>query len=325
MTTDEVVQAAQSLYGLLLTRTPKKMNSTTDDVYLLEADRRYILRVGMPTETRENATFQNGVLGALARQPLGFAVPTPLPSTRGELIETIAYGGSVRYVRLMSYVAGHPVSSFDPGPALLDDVGASLARLHRAMASCDVSDAGQEIVWSVDRAMYLRPSISALRNEELRALVTRTFANFEENVLPRLATLRRQIIHSDFNPFNVLVESIESNKVSGVIDFGDMTSGPVIQDLAVAASRHCNPHDPVPRILDICAGYATVTPIRQEEAAVLFDLICLRSAVRVIHWTHEAAKTGQSLDADIEANEIALLRNLLNSSAREVMKEHFLA
>ena len=55
-------------------------------------------------------------------------------------------------------------------------------------------------------------------------------------VAPRLARLRQQVIHNDWNDYNVLVAPGRSaaREVVGVVDFGDMVWSPVVADLAVA-------------------------------------------------------------------------------------------
>jgi ethanolamine-phosphate phospho-lyase len=57
--------------------------------------------------------------------------------------------------------------------------------------------------------------------------------HFRELVLPILPNLRTSIIHNDANEWNLLVQR---GAISGIIDFGDITWAPLINELAIAIS-----------------------------------------------------------------------------------------
>jgi Ser/Thr protein kinase RdoA (MazF antagonist) len=102
-----------------------------------------------------------------------------------------------------------------------------------------------------------------------------------------------------------------------VIDFGDLTLGPMVNDLAVAASRHANPNDPLPDILAVTSGYKSALALEVEEAKALFDLICLRFAMRLTIWAGRATSVGETLSREIEEPEVKALAALLKPNARE--------
>jgi Ser/Thr protein kinase RdoA (MazF antagonist) len=174
----------------------------------------------------------------------------------------------------------------------------------------------RHLVWSIGSAPSLRPLVGLLETPRTRDLAERAFENFERNALPLIGQFRRQIIHCDFNGNNVLVDAPDARRICGVIDFGDLTCGPLAHELAVAASRHCAPDDPVPGILWFCSGYASAIPLQPAEARALFDLICLRPAMRMAFWAGEAAKAGGLLTPEIEFPEASILANLLDTDAR---------
>ena len=60
--------------------------------------------------------------------------------------------------------------------------------------------------------------------------------NFEARVLPVLPRLHRQPVHNDLNPHNIVVDAIQHQRISGIIDFGDLTLTARINDLAIAAA-----------------------------------------------------------------------------------------
>ena len=62
-----------------------------------------------------------------------------------------------------------------------------------------------------------------------QARARRILQGFASQTLPRLEALRGQIIHGDVHPYNLLIDDAA---LSGVIDFGDMVHGALVQDLA---------------------------------------------------------------------------------------------
>lgn len=313
----DIRDLARELYGLDLASDPERLYGTGDDIFLLRAGEKFILRIAIADETLANLAFQNEVLGRLSRRSLGFALPEIVPSAEGRETETVAFAFGSRLVRLCTYVPGHSVSSITPSAALLEEVGRSLAALDLALSDIPCRPPPQKLVWSIATALDLRPHIDLLASPATRALLKAAFDNFERRVLPLMGRLRHQIIHGDFNANNVLIASPDSGRVAGVIDFGDLTFGPLVNDLAVAAARHCIPEDPLPGILALCSGYGSKARLLPEEADALFDLICLRAAMRIAYWASQAARLGERLGAEIEEPAAATLAFLLETDARE--------
>ncbi len=59
---------------------------------------------------------------------------------------------------------------------------------------------------------------------------------FTEHVLPRLGSVRAQVIHNDYHLYNVLVAPDDHERIVGIIDFGDMVHAPLVGELATAAA-----------------------------------------------------------------------------------------
>lgn len=113
--------------------------------------------------------------------------------------------------------------------------------------------------------------------------VARAIDDFERNVVPRLDSLRRQVIHGDANPENVLLD--EDRRVSGLIDFSDSVNAPLIFDAAIAASYLRSP-EPLALISPFIDAYHAVLPVRADETEVLFDVVRARLAttISILHW-----------------------------------------
>ncbi len=87
-------------------------------------------------------------------------------------------------------------------------------------------------------------------------------------------------IHNDANEHNVLVE--DDGTVSGLIDFGDVVWTARVCGLAVAGAYAMQGQpDPARAVVPVVRGYHEVTPLREDELAVLFELMRVRLLMSV--------------------------------------------
>jgi Ser/Thr protein kinase RdoA (MazF antagonist) len=90
------------------------------------------------------------------------------------------------------------------------------------------------------------------------------FARF--TVAPRLATLRATVIHNDANDWNVLVDSADQDRISGLIDFGDALHAPLIAEIAIASAyAGLDQADPIGAAASIARGFHAEYPLLEEE------------------------------------------------------------
>jgi Ser/Thr protein kinase RdoA (MazF antagonist) len=110
----------------------------------------------------------------------------------------------------------------------------------------------------------------------------RVLARFADDVRPRLDTLRSQTVHNDFNPHNLLVSPVDSDEIAGVIDFGDMVRGPLVQDLATASAYQIPPRGhPLEGAARVASAFDAVYPLSTDELEILPDLIKTRLALSI--------------------------------------------
>ncbi len=183
-------------------------------------------------------------------------------------------------VRACGFMPG--TASIDPleldGGALYD-YGATVARLARALRSFFDPAAGRVLLWDVQHALALRPMADAIDDPVHRALVDGVLDRFERDVVPVLPLLRSQVIHGDVTLDNALVDA--RGRISGIIDFGDMSHSALVCDLSSALeslSQGRDGDDVVPMAMRIVDGYRSVTPLESEELQVLPDLVAARLA-----------------------------------------------
>jgi 4-aminobutyrate aminotransferase-like enzyme/Ser/Thr protein kinase RdoA (MazF antagonist) len=208
------------------------------------------------------------------------------------------------FVRLFERVHGRR-----GGPELPDDAvrdfGATQARLALALRGFFHPAAGRELLWDLAHAARLRPLVQAIGDVGHRRVVEAVLDRYDERVAPRWPHLPAQVVHGDFHLDNVLVG--DNDRVSGIVDFGDIFFTAAVADLAVAVASvmRGRSRDDVFRVARIMVdGYASRSPLEPEELLVLGDLVATRlaaivaiSAWRVARYPENAAYI-QSSDTD---------------------------
>ena len=142
-------------------------------------------------------------------------------------------------------------------------------------------------MWDVRNAASLEELLPHVRDRDLRKLCELRLRRFGNVIAPRLERLRSQVIHNDMNPSNVLVDRADVNRVSGVIDFGDMVYSRLVNDVAIAAAYFCRvEEDPFRDVLELLDAYTDTLPLTEDEVAVLPDMILTRhlTTVMITHW-----------------------------------------
>ncbi len=253
--------------------------------------REYVLKIANAAEDPTVTEFQIEALLHIAdyvkRNGTPISAPEVLRTRDGETHTIINLDGASHVARVVSYVAGVPVGERMPSRLLGRNMGSYLAHLGSALREFKHPGSQQSLLWDVQQALSLRELVVHVSKEDVRAEVARSLDDFEAFAWPGLGALRRQVIHSDFNPDNVLTHAAEPDVVAGVIDFGDMLEAPLIADVAIAAA-YLRPDegDPLALMAEFVAGYTSVTPLEAGELKILFELIRARlcASIVLLYW-----------------------------------------
>ena len=219
------------MYGLTVSARP--LPSERDQNFYLRdaAGAEFVLKIASAAEDRASLKLQNNAIEHLAAHNLFPAEMHVHRTHAGESIATVNGLGSQRhFVRLLNYLPGKPLGDVRPhSPELLHSLGAFLGKMDAALADFSGPVPERDLKWDVRRAgEVIRAHLPDINGAERQALVAHFLALFETEAGPCLSTLRPQLIHNDANDYNVLVEN---GHVNGIIDFGDMLSGPPLYDL----------------------------------------------------------------------------------------------
>ena len=277
----EIEDVVARCYGLRAEATP--LGSERDQNTLLRSSdgASFVFKIGNSAETASVFSFQTAALKHLAQQAPGLPVPRLVPTTcRDPELFWRSRDGIARRSRLVTFLPGVPMAGSDRSLGQASAFGRLAAIFDRAMQGFSHPGSHHDLLWDLKQASRLRdllPFVHPTReSEQIAAVLNR----FETHVHPLMGKLPFQVIHGDLNPSNVLVDPAAPDRITGLIDFGDMVFSPRVADVAVAAAylvdRNAGSVDP---ILAFVAAYHDVQPLQPAEVALLPDLIATRFAL----------------------------------------------
>jgi 4-aminobutyrate aminotransferase-like enzyme/Ser/Thr protein kinase RdoA (MazF antagonist) len=276
LTTAMAEQLARELCGLTARATP--LPSERDQNFGLVSGEgvRLVLKVANAAERREVLEAENACMRHLSATGL---VPTPVPALSGSDIE---WCGS-HLVRFITWIDGRPFgATARQSDALLADLGRSVALIDRALAGFDHPAFRRPFHWDLAHAPnVVEHHLVRVHDPVLRAVLESVLAMHGKMVAPLLPSLRRSTIHGDVNDYNVLVDA-GGQRVTGIVDFGDMVFSHTVNDLAIAmAYASLGKRDPLAAAGVVAAGYHSVYPLTDVEISVLFGLMVMRLCLSV--------------------------------------------
>lgn len=298
-------------YGIM--GTAREIACERDQNFHIEAadGRRYALKFANPVEDRQTTSMQTEALLWLERERPDLPVPKMVRALDGRHESTIVLpDGRRSVVRVLTWVEGTQLSEIELTPSLERGVGTVLAQVGAGLRAFHHQGAVRELLWDITHVPRLRPLLDAVPVDTVGAAVRRELDHYAEHVVPRLAGLRRQIVHNDLNHHNVMVDPADHTRITGIIDFGDLVETSLVIDVAVAASYLAShPADPLASVVRMVSAYNAVTPLEQEEITLLRDLIVARLVTSILITEWRARR--------YPANATYILRN--NGPARRAM------
>lgn len=177
-------------------------------------DRRWVAKAVAP---HAGTTFAGGMAIARRLDEAGIPAGPPVPATDGKLV--VDAGGG--WLALLTWVPGHPLTGRDDAEQAV--MGATLARVHRALLGYEVADA-ERFHWVDPDADYL-----SLRPWLRPAIV----AALDVLEAARPDAMSWGLLHTDPAADAFRLDPVTGR--CGVIDWAYAVCGPLIYDLASAA------------------------------------------------------------------------------------------
>jgi Ser/Thr protein kinase RdoA (MazF antagonist) len=255
----EAARLLQSHWGLRAELTP--LASERDLNFRVEGQPRHVLKLANPAEPPAVTAFQTEAL--LHLEASGLPVPRVVPSDQGAMVET-PHG----LLRLLTYLEGQPLAHAPRSDRQRAAIGHLAARLTQALGTFRHPGEDQDLQWDIRHTARLRPLLSHLP-ADLMGLCTATLEDFEAQALPHLAGLPWQVVHNDLNPHNLLTDPADPDRITGILDFGDMLRTARICDMGVTASYQIDPERPQESLAAFAGAYAAILPLEPAEARLL--------------------------------------------------------
>ncbi len=253
-----------------------------------------ILKISNHKEERGVLEFQTEALLHL-EQTTSLNLPKPKKNINNEYLLKKEVGGEDCYVRMVSYLEGVPLDNIRSeirDPKILHlSMGNFLARLGIGLDGFTHPNEKHRLLWDVAQTESLFDLLDNIQDKQKRKMAELSLIYFQNNTKDLLSKQRKQVIHNDMNPDNVLVSPEGSSSVIGMIDFGDMLHAPLINDLAVACayevirmeSLYCGSKD-------LFFGYHNERKLSYSEAMLVPMLVYNRIAMSLIISEWRASK-----------------------------------
>lgn len=283
-----IEQLVKDRYGLIVTVTA--LNGYEELNFLLEepSGRKSILKIATGNGSHAFIAAQIKIIKYLAETDVKDKFQQIRPDLQNEAISILNHAGVTYYIRMLSYLPGtFWVDYKSYTPALYEDLGFFLGRMDSLLQGFSDPAIHRRYTWDLATAADANAKLKFIKDHEQRRIVSYFLLQFDTEVAPVLSSLRQAYIHNDANDYNVLVNG---DKVSGLIDFGDMVYSALINNLAVACTyAMLNTADPLDAAGKIVNGYHASCPLHEQETDLLYYLIAARLCISVTESAYNAS------------------------------------
>jgi 4-aminobutyrate aminotransferase-like enzyme/Ser/Thr protein kinase RdoA (MazF antagonist) len=281
-------------YGL--TVTVKALNGYDELNFLLSNDKneKFILKVSNESHPFPFLEAQVNIIKTLAKSSISNCFQHFSVNKQGEELTQIVEDTQTYYIRILNFLEGtFWVDEKVKTKELHHDLGSFLGNMDQALKDFSHPAMHRSYTWDVSRASEANDNLKYIGNHEKRRIAGYFLLQFDTEVVPELHRIRHAYIHNDANDYNVLVQG---NKVSGLIDFGDMVYTALINNLAIACTyAMLDEKDPLAVAATLVEGYHKAYALTEQEIDLLYYLIAGRLCISVTQSAYNA-----SLDSNNE-------------------------
>jgi 4-aminobutyrate aminotransferase-like enzyme/Ser/Thr protein kinase RdoA (MazF antagonist) len=194
-------------------------------------------------------------------------------------------GDGIYIYRLLSYLSGTFLAESIHSNSVLESFGVTLAQLDLSLFQHHNSSIkAKETPWDLKHFQKNWKYLEDIPNASDRSLVDYFCLQFNEYIIPHQYELRQGLIHNDANDWNVLVGN---EKVTGIIDFGDMCHSWIINELAVGLTYMMMGKDaPLEVAHTVIKAYHKIFPLEEKELDCLYYLVAARLCTSVLNSAH---------------------------------------
>ena len=280
-----VLDVARTAFGIDAA-SARDLGSERDRAFMLTgADGTDVAVMKVSNTAEDPATLDmeaDAVLHAAGVDP-GLPLAVPRAGVDGARRAAMESAEGTHHVRLYDVLPGRGRSDpRDLPDAAFVSFGETTARIGRALRGFMHPAALRTMLWDVQHAAQTRAFLPDIRDAGQRAIVERTLDRFDAVVAPIWPSLRAQVVHADLTTDNTLVD--ERGRITGIVDFGDMSFSALITDIASALDSIVSdrPADDLLRLIRLYLdGYERITPLDDDELRLTGDLLATRAAITI--------------------------------------------
>ncbi len=277
LTESEVAHVARQRYNLAGTTTRLRGERSHNTLFTTDDGRQLVLKIASPGERRQTIEFHALALTHIERSAPELPIARMVPTVNGELVPVLEHAGLQHSMRLVTYLPGVTFRDDQQiSPEGLRAIGSMVGALSAALADFDHPAADHFMPWDIANGLILDPELWNGLGPDARRVLAPARPRLEA-IHERMASLPRQVIHNDGHAGNLLRSNLDSDAVTGVIDFGDLVRTVTVADLGVSGANLI-PHqaDPAGALAALTSGFHAHRPLSNDELIALPDLVLAR-------------------------------------------------
>lgn len=293
-TEKKIEEIALNHYGLTINATELKGYDELNFLLQSAEGNRFIGKVASENHNPNFLDAQVKILQHLAQSESAVYFQKVVPNLDGQEITVLKFNNNTYYLRILTWLEGILwIQQQEFTEDLFHSLGTFLGRMDKSLKDFSHPALHRDYEWDVTHAPDAEYHLKYISDPEKRRIVSYFLMQFREEVIPLLPRLRKAYIHSDANDYNLL---IKDNRVSGLIDFGDMVYSHLINNLAIACTYAMfRQADVLAAATPIVKGYHEKYPLLESEIPVLYYLIAARLCISVTRsaYQHSLGSTNE--------------------------------
>lgn len=280
--------AVIELYGLEVTLEPLDGEYDLNFRVLRDGAPFFVLKVMRPGCEEALVDLQCQAIQRLAKRLPDAPLPSVVATKAGGLFaHRDDERGEDRLVWMITHLTGECYATHRPKTiGLAGEIGTLLGRIDRELNGWSHPALDRDMKWDLAAAHWVDRHVHLIADAERRRIVEAIMRDYRTGVQPALAHLDRQPVHNDANDYNLLADCAVDGeeRLSGLIDFGDMILSPRICEIAIAGAYVVlDQADPLRMLAALVGGYHEVNPLSADEIRLIYPLVQTRLAVSVVN------------------------------------------
>jgi Ser/Thr protein kinase RdoA (MazF antagonist) len=304
-----------------------RLTGERDENFRLTTDdgAEYVLKIANPAENPAETDLQTAALLHIEKTDPGLPCPRVMRDrTGGTHVRFVDECGAERTARVLTFLPGRLLGASTRSQRQRAACGRIGARLTLALRGFEHPAANRTIVWDVRHTGHMLRLLEELPRFPYQSAARELLGRLVPRIESQLPQLRHQMVHNDLNPLNILVDPTDEERVTGVIDFGDMTHTALIADVGVCAAELIPPDCSDPReahesILDVTSAYHAYVRLLQTELALLGALGAARLLMTLV--IHEWHVQRNPTSGHFKALDEDFMRTRLHIAERSLLEE----